>query len=42
MRTSLLSGAIHHSVQGEKKMASTHSIRQGQIEIGVIEHEGHE
>ena len=23
-------------------MASTRSIRQGQIEIGIIEHEGHE
>jgi hypothetical protein len=30
------------SVQGETKMASTRSIRQGQIEIGIIEHNGHE
>jgi hypothetical protein len=30
------------SVQGETKMASTRSIRQGQIEIGIVEHEGHE
>jgi len=30
------------SVQGDKNMASTRSIRQGQIEIGIVEHEGHE
>jgi hypothetical protein len=30
------------SVQGETKMASTRSVRQGQIEIGIIEHNGHE
>jgi hypothetical protein len=30
------------SVQGETKMASTRVIRQGQIEIGILEHEGRE
>jgi hypothetical protein len=28
--------------QGEKKMSSTRSVRQGQIEVGIIEHEGRE
>jgi hypothetical protein len=35
-------GQPNTSVQGDRNMASTRVVRQGQIEIGVIEHNGNE